>query len=100
MQSKRFLEMANAASTGDIRQSVSSGGPLVYSGATWEEISIDPKLLERIERIEKINEKITERLAILEDPSPEQLEQFKVLKDLHEKYKFVESLCEGKDDTS
>lgn len=93
--------MANAASTGDIRQSVNSGGEMmIYSGSNWEEISLDPKLLERIERIEKNNEKIMERLAILEDPSPEQLEQFKALKDLHDKYKFVESLCEGKDDTS
>lgn len=92
--------MSNAAATGDIRYNVNNGGPLVYSGASWEEISLDPKLLERIERMEKVNEKIMERLAILEDPSPEQLEQFKVLKDLHDKYKFIETLCEGKDDTS
>jgi hypothetical protein len=66
----------------------------------WETTLSSGELLERIERIEKINEKIMERLAILEDPSPEQLEQFKVLKELHDKYKFVETLCEGKNDTS
>ncbi len=88
--------MANATPTGD----PPFGLPLSYNAGQWEEISIDPKLLERIERIERINEKIMERLAILEDPSPEQLKQFKALKDLHDKYKFVESLCEGKDDTS
>ncbi len=71
------------------------------TNSTWvDALSVDPELIERIDRIEKNNEKIMERLAILEDPSPEQLEQFKALKDLHDKYKFVESLCEGKDDTS
>jgi len=91
--------MANTASTGPTGPPY--GNAMVYSGSSWEStISVDPKLLERIERMEKINEKIMERLAILEDPSPEQLKQFKVLKDLHDKYKFIETLCEGKDDTS
>ncbi len=97
MQSKKLLEMADVMSTGD----PPLGNAMTWNATgKWEEISIAPKLLERIDRIEKINEKIMERLAILEDPSPEQLEQFQVLKDLHDKYKFVESLCEGKDDTS
>ena len=90
--------MANAASTGDPPPSF--GSTLAWDGTDNAWVDSDAEITKRIERIEKINEKIMERLAILEDPSPEQLEQFKALKDLHDKYKFVESLCEGKDDTS
>lgn len=64
----------------------------------WEEISLDPGFKESIDRLERNMEKIMERLAILEEPDPKQLEQFKTLKEAYDKYKFVEGLC-GKDDS-
>ena len=61
-------------------------------------VSIDPKLLEKIDKMERNYETIMERLAILDDPNPEQLEKFKQLKMAYEKYKFLEELC-GKDES-
>ena len=61
-------------------------------------ISIDPKLLEKIDKMERNYETIMERLAILDDPNPEQLAKFKQLKMAYEKYKFLEELC-GKDES-
>lgn len=47
----------------------------------------------RLDRIEGILEKITDRLAVLDEPDPEKLAQFKTLQDAYDKYKFVEKLC-------
>lgn len=47
----------------------------------------------RLDRIEGMLEKITDRLAVLADPDPEKLEQFETLKEAYDKYKFVEKLC-------
>ena len=60
-------------------------------------ISIDPELLEKIDKMDRNFETIMERLAILDEPKPEQLEKFKQLKVVYEKYKFLEELC-GKDE--
>ncbi len=59
-------------------------------------ISIDPNYLEKIDKMDRNLETIMERLAILDEPNPEQLEKFKQLKVVYEKYKFLEELC-GKD---
>lgn len=61
----------------------------------WEDpvISLDPKILATIGRLDRNMEKIMKRLAILEEPDPEKLEQFKTLKDAYTKYKFIEGLC-------
>ena len=61
-------------------------------------ISIDPDLLEKIERIERNLEKVMERLAVLDEPTEEKLERFKTLKKAHDKYKFLDELC-GKDES-
>jgi len=61
-------------------------------------ISIDPKLLAKIDKMDRNFETIMERLAILDEPRPEQLEKFKQLKVAYEKYKFLEELC-GKDES-
>lgn len=66
-------------------------------GGKWEEVSTNSTLKEQIDRLEQNMEKVMERLAILEDPTPEQLEQFKTLQDAYKKYKFVEGLC-GKEE--
>lgn len=53
---------------------------------------------DRIERIERTLEKICDRLAILEEPTPERLEAFKQLQDAYKKYKFLDELCGPHDD--
>jgi len=74
---------------------VAAGDSLVWTdnGGTWQEIGIDPKLVATIERLERNMEKVMERLSVLEDPDPEQLEKFKTLKEAYNKYKFVDGLC-------
>lgn len=52
----------------------------------------------RMDNMEKKLDKICERLAILEDPDPEKLKKFKMLKDAYTKYKFIEELCSEEDD--
>lgn len=54
----------------------------------------------RLKKIEKTLEKVCERLAILDDPSPERLEAFKQLQDAYNKYKFLDELCGPHDDGS
>jgi hypothetical protein len=80
----------------------SPGGSYSSKNITISEIqnaiSIDPKLLEKIDKMERNYETIMERLAILDDPNPEQLAKFKQLKMAYEKYKFLEELC-GKDES-
>lgn len=46
----------------------------------------------RIQRIENTLEKITDRLAILDEPDEKRLAQFKELKKIYKKYKFVDAL--------
>ncbi len=65
---------------------------LMYADDTGKNFAIG-KLIERLETVEK-------KLAILEDPTPEQLEQNKMLEDAYKKYKFIEGLSEGKDDNN
>lgn len=60
--------------------------------------TMDPPLTERIKKIEDNLGKIMERLSILDEPSEEQLEKSKMLKDAYNKYKFVEELY-GKDES-
>ena len=79
-------------STGDVP---CVGDGLVWSGSSgsWQEIGIDPELKESIKRLERNMEKVMERLAILEDPDPKRLEEFKTLQEAYTKYKFVDGLC-------
>ena len=60
-------------------------GSLMYTDDNGKDHKVD-LLIERIEALEK-------RLAILEDPTPEQLEKHKMLKEAYTKYKFIEGLC-------
>ena len=66
-------------------------------GEIRDAVSIDPKLLEKIDRMDRNLETVMERLAVLDVPNPEQLKKFKTLKKAYEKYKFLEELC-GKDE--
>ena len=61
-------------------------------------VSIDPKLLAKIDKMDSNFETIMERLAILDEPTPEHLAKFKQLRVAYEKYKFLEELC-GKDES-
>lgn len=56
-------------------------------------ISLDPEFIERINRMEKMINKIAERLAVLDDPDPETLARHKMLKEAYMKYLFIEKLC-------
>ena len=80
----------------------SPGGPTRCNNITIRDlqnaISIDPVLLEKIDKMDRNFEIIMERLAILDEPKPEQLAKFKTLKAAYEKYKFLEELC-GKDES-
>jgi hypothetical protein len=69
-----------------------STGVLMYT----DENGIDYKVTELIERLEAVEK----RLAILEDPTPEQLENHKMLKEAYTKYKFIEGLCAEEDDNN
>jgi len=55
---------------------------------------------DRLDRMERTLEKISERLAILEEPTPERLEAFKQLQDAYKKYKFLDELCGAHEDGS
>lgn len=60
-------------------------GTLMYTDDNGQDHRVD-LLIKRLEAVEK-------RLAILEDPTPEQLEKHKMLKEAYTKYKFIEGLC-------
>ena len=70
----------------------SDTGTLIYT----DEKGIDHKVTELIKRLETVEK----RLAILEDPTPEQLENHKMLKEAYTKYKFIEGLCTEENDSS
>lgn len=78
---------------GDIFNDVNVGDYLVHTGTKWESNVLTNPIEERLDRIEKLIEKIADRLAILEDPNEERLEQFKTLQDIYKKYKFADALC-------
>jgi len=75
----------------------SPGGRKNITVAEWQEISISPELMERIDRMERNLDVVMERLTVLDKPNPEKLAKFKQLKVVYEKYKFLEKLC-GEDD--
>ncbi len=82
-------------STGDVPN---VGDGLIYSGSSsWQSVRLDPTVTEAIERLEKNMEKVMERLAILEEPDPKRLEEFKTLREAYDKYKFVDGLCGRKE---
>ena len=81
-------------SSPDEPKSINAGTGLIYSDGVWQAtVSIDPTLLEKIDNLERNMEKIMERMAILDEPDPKRLEEFKTLKDLYDKYKFADALC-------
>lgn len=79
-------------STGDVP---CVGDGLVWSGSSgsWQKVGTDTEVKEIIERLERNMEKVMERLAILEEPDPKRLEEFKTLKEAYDKYKFIDGLC-------
>lgn len=64
---------------------------LVHDGTNWQDVQLETET--RMDRLERMVEGIADRLAILDDPDPEKLEQFETLKEAYNKYKFVEKLC-------
>jgi len=75
------------------------------NSSSWSVISdIDSQLSNtqnntRMDRIEDKLDKICERLAVLEEPTPERLEAFKQLQEAYKKYKFLDELCGPHDGT-
>jgi len=59
----------------------------------------DTDILQAIKRLDTNYKTIMERLSILDNPSAEQLEKHKMLKEAYTKYKFIESLCIEEDDS-
>lgn len=68
------------------------------SVAELQEISIDPKLLAKIEKMDRNFETIMDRLAVLDNPTPVKLARHKMLKDAYLKYKFLEKLCDAEEE--
>ena len=62
-------------------------------------VSIDPKLLAKIEKMDRNFETIMDRLAVLDDPTAEKLERYKMLREAYLKYKFLEKLCNEADES-
>ena len=85
----------DGADIGDLWVTSDSSTTLYFNGDSWEDVQSEQE--NRMERMEKMIEKIADRLAVLEDPDPEKLEQFKTLQDAYTKYKFVEKLCGEKE---
>ena len=81
--------------TGDLWVTNDTGHSLYFNGTNWEEQQEETET--RMSRLEKMVEKIADRLAVLDEPDPEKLEQFKTLKDAYTKYKFIEGLCGEKE---
>ena len=73
-------------------------GFLVSDGSDWSVVGggIDP-LNERLKKVERNLERVMKRLSVLDEPTDEQLEKHKMLKDAYTKYKFLEELC-GKEE--
>lgn len=80
-----------------------AGGSYYGNNITLNEIrdavSIDPKLLEKIERMDRNLETVMERLSVLDTPTAEKLERHKMLRDAYLKYKFLEKLCDENDES-
>ncbi len=58
-----------------------------------------PSLFEKIEKMERNLEKVMKRLAVLDEPTEEQLEKHKMLKEVYTKYKFIEGLCDEENES-
>jgi len=65
-------------------------GELMYTSSNGKSFPIG-KMFERIEKLE-------ERLAMIENADPEQLEKHKMLREAYTKYKFIEGLIGKEDD--
>jgi len=75
------------------------GGGRNMTVAEWQEISVDPKLLKKIERMDRNLEAVMERLSVLDTPTAEKLSRHKMLRDAYLKYKFLEKLCDEEDES-
>lgn len=85
----------DSADVGDLWVTSDSNTTLYFNGNSWEDIQTTQE--NRMEHMEKMIEKIADRLAVLEEPDPEKLAQFKTLQDAYTKYKFIEKLCGEKE---
>lgn len=78
--------------------SINSNGWAINDASSYkttisaDEIEIDGMSLK------EVLQKMQERMAILDDPSPEKLEKFEALKKAYENYKILEKLCFEKGD--
>lgn len=62
----------------------------INTESTFTSFTIPTK--EQFDNLTDDVEKIKQRLAILDDPSPEKLERHKMLRDAYNKYKMIEKL--------
>jgi len=60
-------------------------------------IGVEPKLLKRIETMEKMVYKMAEQMAVLPEPDPSTLSRHKMLREAYDKYLFIENLCREAD---
>lgn len=85
------LGKISSAKSGDLYVRNDDSAALTWNGNTWEPVGAEQE--KRLDNIEKMLEKIADRLAILEEPDPKRLEEFKTLQEAYNKYKFVDELC-------
>ena len=73
-----------------------TSGTYTISNTTDTTLTIEDPYQKQIDKLEEKFDKIMERLAILDDPDPEQLAKNKSLKRAYEKYKMLETLAGAK----
>lgn len=76
----------------------SSDGVYTITSTGSSYITIKDMYQTQIDELNEKFDKIMERLGILDDPDPEQLEKNKSLKKAYEKYKMLEKLAGASDD--
>lgn len=75
----------------------SNGIYTIKSGSSTT-ITLEDPYQEQIDDLNRKFDKIMDRLAIIDDPDPEQLEKNRSLKKAYEKYKMLEALAGVKDE--
>ena len=81
---------------GDLWINDTTDSKLYFNGTCWEDVQAEQDT--RMDRLERMVDKIADRLAVLDDPDPEKLAQFETLREAYNKYKFVDTLCGEKKD--
>ncbi len=87
-----------AGDTIKVSNTSDSNGIYTITGGSSTTITLEDPYQKQLDDLNKKFDKIMDRLAILDDPDPEQLEKNRSLKKAYEKYKMLEALAGAKDE--